>query len=532
MLLAASAVLSDGKSMLVLWDVQTGKVLRQVAGIDSAINVITINRDANLLAAGDERGRITLWPLQQGPAITLPPVGQLSIHSLAIHRFPSSGLTRGAERGEAAVLGGNEKQTWLLAAGDAGGGVTIWDLERRIPTSCRGSPHHVYTLAFSPDGTTLASAGRNFIKFWDVATGRHLLDMVIGDYYTGLAFSPDGKKLAASRISAHGPLGGVTVFNVEDGRGIQSLRGLAGPVAKVHFSPGGRYLAALSHNWQVGIWEVNKGSLLGMLNVRGLWVDNAAMAFDPPSKRLAFSAGTEARLWDFATGEVTTVELPPGLQDALAFDAAGKRLMLCRMETEGGKLPVVGTDFVKYPRVCRVRDLLAKDPTREVGKVAKLHKQDRFILAGADASYFLVFGGERTLILAGFSAQTLDTLPNGVVALDPTGKRMLLRHGGDKTALLEMPSAKLLEFWEGGANALSPGGRFWALTRGEAYGFVFGRRGNRVPHVSLGIDSQVLHGDFSDDGRLLAWGNANGTVNICNVHEVQHKLVEVGLGWE
>src|SRR5207249_2251855 len=78
---------------------------------------------------------------------------------------------------------------WLLAAGDAGGTVTIWDIESNvILTPCRGGLYDVSAVAFSPDGTTLASGGRGPIKLWDVATGKLLLDIISGDNITSLDF--------------------------------------------------------------------------------------------------------------------------------------------------------------------------------------------------------------------------------------------------------------------------------------------------------------------------------------------------------
>jgi hypothetical protein len=52
--------------------------------------------------------------------------------------------------------------------------------------------------------------------------------------------------------------------------------------------------------------------------------------------------------------------------------------------------------------------------------------------------------------------------------------------------------------------------------------------------VTFGIDMRVrsaLDG-FSPDGKLLAWGNADGTVSVCDLGEANRRLREVGLAWE
>jgi serine/threonine protein kinase/WD40 repeat protein len=535
-LLAASARLRDGTVTLAIWDTATGKILRQAPKIAAAVSAIAIDSQAGLAATGDEDGQITLWPLGAGAPIVMPRAGRTAVQCLA---FRKSLERRPAAKGDAA---------WLLASGDAGGSVVIWDLGERIPkTHCHGSHHGVYCLAFSPDGATLASGGRSYNgKLWDIATGRTILNVnFTGDFHTGLAFSPDGKKLAASRKSVFGPSadGGVIVFELLHDRGVQSLHGLTGQASKVRFSPGGKYVAALSDTWQVGIWDLKTGFLLHQLDVpRGFETSDAALAFSPDVQRFAFATGVAAQLWDLGGRRLAeTWKLPPGLQDTLAFDAAGKRLMLCRMETDDGKeRPFGGADPKLHPRVVRVRDLLGPEAARK--ELAKIPLKDRLIEinAVADAGHFVVVTQIKdqegfTQVFAGFSDKELWSLaaqPSCV--LDPLGTVLATPIGEARWNILEMPSGKLRETWnKTRADCLSPGARYWGGETESNYGFYLSRGGNAATWVTLGIDSfAITHGTFSDDGRLLAWGNSDGTICVCDVRAVQHKLAEVGLGWE
>src|SRR5262249_36336889 len=152
--------------------------------------------------------------------------------------------------------------SWWLAAGDQGGGISVWEAGTgRLQFRAAGSISRVNSVAFSADGTLLASGGHYDGKLWEVHSGREILRMIPHDRdCLRLAFSPDGRRLAASllcyrEVLAEDERSEVRLWSIEDGRGIRSLRGLTARVEKLAFSPDGRSLAALSQDWRVAIWD-------------------------------------------------------------------------------------------------------------------------------------------------------------------------------------------------------------------------------------------------------------------------------------
>jgi WD40 repeat protein len=375
-----------------------------------------------------------------------------------------------------------------------------------------------------------------------------------GDYVAALAFSPDGRRLAVSS-QADARIGeGVAVWDLDPGRGTQTLRGLAGRVSRVCLSADGRLLAALAHDWQVAVWDLADGRLLRVLDTpRGFVADNAALAFDPAGRQLAFCTGRQAVLWDIATGaELRRWDLPPGLVDVLAFPAAD-RLLLFRTETRDGMPPLSDFPPDDHPRVCRLRNLLAADP----GPIRELGDFNRGVhcaAAPADGRYFVVEGqsgnaaNRRQAILAldGTTGAVCWTKELPVVTswawelLDPQGELAALRTCEDpanEVALIRLASGQTVDFVPGSPFCVGPGAR-QLIRSGPARpgmthpGFALLPRHGATPLVVLGIDSDPSSPCcFDHGGDLFIWGNGDGTVTVCHLEAVRTRLAVVGLGW-
>jgi WD40 repeat protein len=240
-----------------------------------------------------------------------------------------------------------------LATGGGDNLARLWDpATGALLATCRGHWSKVLRVAFRPDGARLVTASSDgTVRQWNAATGQEVeppYDRHSGEVADAV-YSPDGDRIASAGTDRT-----IRVWQAKGRQDVAVLHGHTGVVLRLAFAADGRRLASASNGtpfgWRkddtVRLWDVDPQATLPVL--RGHTENVYPVAFSCDGRWIA-SGGWDkmARLWDAATGEPCATLRHPGYVLSLAFSPDGRRLVTGSYENDRLRIWDVATAHVR-----------------------------------------------------------------------------------------------------------------------------------------------------------------------------------------
>jgi WD40 repeat protein len=278
----------------------------EMAGHTWQVGSMACSPDGHLLATCGDDGAVRLWD---------PASGQL-VRVLIGHR---------RTHGSSAPLAWSADSKALATCDQDLGEIRLWEAESGRPLRTIQAAPTLYSLAWSPDGKTLACGVDSEVRLYETATG-NVVKTLQGHkvYVTALAWSPDGKILASAdnTVRLWDAAKGKPLAKSAKGHILHTLKGHSGVVHALAWSPDGKTLASADDFKCIRLWTVAEGE-----EQSSFWHGARSLAWSPNGKNFVTADGANVQLWA-ADGDESALHLPaPHAPLTVAHSPDGRKVI-------------------------------------------------------------------------------------------------------------------------------------------------------------------------------------------------------------
>jgi len=374
--------------------------------------------------------------------------------------------------------------------------------ERRL----EGHSHWVSSVAFSPDGLTLATASwDNTIKLWNLQTQTAIATLTGHSHWvTSVAFSPDGLALATASWDNT-----IKLWNLQTQTAIATLTGHSVWVSSVAFSPDGLILATASGDNTIKLWNLQTQTAIATLTGHSDAVNS--VAFSPDGLTLATASGDNTiKLWNLQT------------QTAIAATLTGhsKRVNSVAFSPDGLTLATASDDNTIKLWNLQTQTVIATLTGHSNWFSSVAFSPDGLTLATAS--------GDNTIKLWNLQTQTAHPTLTGhsdavnSVAFSPDGLTLATASGDNTIKLWNLQTQTAHPTLTGHSKrvnsvAFSPDGLTLATASDDKTIKLWNLQTQTVIATLTGHSNWFSSVAFSPDGLTLASGNGDNTIKLWNL---------------
>jgi RNA polymerase sigma factor (sigma-70 family) len=489
-------------SVFHLWDATTGKELRTFVGHSGEVLALAFGPGGKHVASGSADRTVRLWATATGKEVQRYTGLEKPVRFVAV------------------------SPDGKIVAASAAQEIRLWDAESgKLLHKLAGDGE----LAFSADGKLLAGAcSDGAVRLWNPATGELVRqwqanrgsDKASG--LTSVAFAPDGKTLATAGRLDHA----IRLWEVATGKEVRPIPGHTGGVRSMHFAADGKTLFSLGADSRIVAWDLSARQdpkqLLTDPASEWLWTPLAVRPDGKVAAVTASKANKDAPLTRTVDPALRLVDL--ATLKVLQELKAGEAIKSASFSADGKLLAADDTGGIRVWDTATGKELLLLTGQRANSSGLEFSPDGRHLAwCGEDRVAHLcdlATGKE----LQGWEAQRDKTM---VLAFAPDGKTIATAYlqqvslwsvpGGKKLArfavtglipykLAFSPSGRLLAIsgapYSEKAVKADPGHniRLWDVPAGQEI------RVQPTPHLALSALA------FAPDGRTLATGGSDSTI--------------------